>query len=164
MHVILRLFTALRAVIYMAGFLLFWGWLAVSVRPYDAILGWQLPPASRAFGIALMAVGGAIVVLCGAFFVLAGRGTPAPFDPPRAFVVRGPYCWVRNPMYLGAFGVLSGFGLWHASVAILLLTMFAVLLVHIFVVFFEEPQLERRFDESYREYKRSVHRWLPKRP
>ena len=31
-------------------------------------------------------------------FMKIGKGTPAPWDPPRKLVVRGPYCHVRNPM------------------------------------------------------------------
>ncbi len=33
---------------------------------------------------------------------------------------------------------------------------------HLFVVFYEEPGLERRFGQSYLDYKRSVNRWLPR--
>ncbi len=76
----------------------------------------------------------------------------------------GPYRFVRNPMYLGALGMLTGFGLWHRSPAILLFTVLAALLVHLFVVLFEEPDLSRRFGASYRGYCSSVRRWLPRWP
>jgi protein-S-isoprenylcysteine O-methyltransferase Ste14 len=36
--------------------------------------------------------------------------------------------------------------------------------VHLFVLFYEEPTLENRFGASYLDYKKAVHRWLPKRP
>jgi protein-S-isoprenylcysteine O-methyltransferase Ste14 len=38
------------------------------------------------------------------------------------------------------------------------------LFLHLLIVFVEAPKLERRFGESYREYKRRVNRWLPSRP
>ena len=35
-----------------------------------------------------------------------------------------------------------------------------LLAAHPFVVFYEEPTLERRFGESYREYRRTTPRWF----
>jgi protein-S-isoprenylcysteine O-methyltransferase Ste14 len=34
--------------------------------------------------------------------------------------------------------------------------------IHLIVVYVEEPGLEKRFGESYLQYKRSVNRWLPR--
>ncbi len=53
-------------------------------------------------GMAMAAVGASLALWCVGTFVRLGRGTPAPFDPPRRLVVAGPYRFVRNPMYLGA--------------------------------------------------------------
>src|SRR5882762_1747826 len=52
--------------------------------------------------IALVVLGGALAIWCILTFALVGKGTPAPFDPPRQLVAAGPYRWVRNPMYIGA--------------------------------------------------------------
>ena len=110
-----------------------------------------------------MALGAALALACGAAFVVAGRGTPAPFDPPRELVPVGPYRFVRNPMYVGAAALLMGFGLFERSLAILALAVAGLILAHLFVVFAEEPGLERRFGDSYRSYKASVRRWIPGR-
>jgi protein-S-isoprenylcysteine O-methyltransferase Ste14 len=67
-------------------------------------------------------------------------------------------------MYIGGLLVLGGLGLALRSPAILLLAFGAAVLVHYFVVIVEEPGLERRFGDSYRTYKRSVNRWLPRWP
>jgi protein-S-isoprenylcysteine O-methyltransferase Ste14 len=160
----LGLFAGLRALVYMTGFVLLWGWLALEVRRYDSSLSVALPPWAPTLAVAVIGLGAAVVLMCAGFFAARGRGTPAPFDAPRKVVATGPYRWVRNPMYIGAFLVLGGFGLWHRSVSILLLAGFGILLAHSFVVFFEEPDLERRFGDSYRRYKDSVNRWLPRRP
>jgi len=104
------------------------------------------------------------VLSCVGWFVVAGRGTPAPFDPPRSFVPGGPYRWVRNPMYLGALLVLIGFGLWHASLSMVLLALPALALAHLFVVLYEEPTLRRRFGMPYVAYLALVNRWVPKPP
>lgn len=152
----------LRTAVYMTGFVLLWGWLALSVRRFDSNLGVLLPAWARVIGVVLIAAGGALALTCGTLFAARGLGTPAPFDPPRHFVAVGPYRWVRNPMYLGALTVLAGFGLWERSISMLLFPLPLALVVHLFVFYLEEPGLERRFGESYLEYKKSVNRWLPR--
>jgi hypothetical protein len=43
----------------------------------------------------VLGAAGAAVALCCIFtFATIGRGTPAPFDPPRRLVIRGPYRFV----------------------------------------------------------------------
>ena len=158
------LFIAVRALLYSAGFVLLWGWIALGSRKYDSRFGFELPPALQAPGIALMIPGAFLVLVCLWNFVVRGRGTGAPFDPPRVFVASGPYRYVRNPMYLGAAIFLLGFGLFERSVSILALSAFLLLAAHLFVLVYEEPDLERRFGESYRSYKRTVRRWIPRRP
>ena len=158
----MRWLTGLRALIYATGFLAFWGWLALSAQRLDRQVGVQLPPASRPVGAIAIVLGGLLVLACVAVFVVRGRGTPAPFDPPREFVAVGPYRIVRNPMYVGGLLVLAGFALWRRSPSILALAVVFVLAAHLFVVLFEEPQLERRFRASYLLYKQTVRRWLPR--
>ncbi|MDH3292622.1 MAG: isoprenylcysteine carboxylmethyltransferase family protein [Gemmatimonadota bacterium] len=158
------LLLALRAALYMSGFVFLWGWLAVTLRPWDPALGGPLPAWPQVAG-AVVAVGGAALALvCGGYFVARGRGTPAPFDAPREFVATGPYRWVRNPMYVGGLALLAGAALWLRSPAMLLLAAAAGVLVHLFVLFYEEPTLRRLFGTTYEAYTRRVHRWLPRPP
>jgi len=162
--VIARLFTLLRALFYASAFFLLWGWLAVSSRRYDPRLGVTLPAWLEPVGVVVLAVGGALAAACVGWFVVAGEGTPAPFDAPRRFVARGPYRYVRNPMYWGGAGILVGYGLMQRSVAVLLVAVFMLGCAHTFVVLYEEPSLEGQFGEEYREYCRRVARWLPRIP
>jgi protein-S-isoprenylcysteine O-methyltransferase Ste14 len=158
------LFIALRAAIFGTGFILLWGWVALSLHHrYDTTLGFALSGWAHALGIALMAAGGTLAFACIATFVARGEGTPAPFDPPRKFVATGPYQFVRNPMYVGGFIVLFGFGLYEQSAAILLFTLPWLLLAHLFVILYEEPHLRATFGTPYNAYCRSVRRWLPRR-
>jgi protein-S-isoprenylcysteine O-methyltransferase Ste14 len=158
------LFIALRAAIFGAGFIFLWGWVALSLRNrYDRALGFALGGWTRPLGTALMAAGGILAFACVATFVTRGEGTPAPFDPPRKFVAAGPYRFVRNPMYIGGFIVLLGFGLNEQSPAILLFTLPWLLLAHLFVILYEEPHLRASFGAPYEAYCRSVRRWLPRR-
>ncbi len=155
------LFDALRSLVYMAGFVLLWGWMALSVRAYDERLGVVLPAWTSWFGIPLMSLGGILALLCAATFVVRGRGTPAPFDAPRRFVAAGPYKYVRNPMYIGGWVLLLGLGLYLHSVSILILSAGGLLLAHAFVVLYEEPTLRKKFGSGYRDYCNAVRRWIP---
>lgn len=112
-------------------------------------------------GLTILALGGAIALWCILTFALIGKGTPAPFDPPRKLVVAGPYRWVRNPMYIGAGGVLVGTALFYESAALVAFAAGFCLAAHLFVVFYEEPTLERTFGAQYADYRNAVQRWVP---
>ena len=159
-----RMFVALRGLAYSAAFVGLWAWLALSVRRFDAGLGMDLPARLRPFGLALAAAGALLAALCIATFLTSGRGTPAPFDPPRVFVATGPYRFVRNPMYVGGFGVLLGAGLAVSSASIVLLAVAFLVIVHALVVLYEEPALTRTFGVSYLQYRSSVWRWRIRKP
>jgi protein-S-isoprenylcysteine O-methyltransferase Ste14 len=112
----------------------------------------------------MMVLGGVLALVCVGTFVTLGRGTPAPFDPPLKVVARGPYKLVRNPMYIGGLSLLMGLGLFERSGSIVLLALLLSFFAHLGVVYLEEPDLEKRFGENYRSYKKAVNRWIPKRP
>jgi protein-S-isoprenylcysteine O-methyltransferase Ste14 len=113
-------------------------------------------------GALLGAVGAALALTCILAFVFVGRGTPAPFDPPRRLVVRGPYRLVRNPMYLSAGLALAGAALFYQSIPLLCYAGLFLFITHLFVVLYEEPTLRRTFDRDYEKYCRRVGRWWPK--
>ncbi|MGA2073461.1 MAG: methyltransferase [Terriglobia bacterium] len=158
------LFLTVRSIVYMTGFLLFFGWIALSVRVLDPHIGISLPAGVKTPGIIMAALGAILVLVCAGVFIIRGRGTPAIFDAPRAFVAVGPYRYVRNPMYIGGLILLLGLALYLDSLAILLLALLLSCFVHLFVLFYEEPTLVRQFGKSYEEYLRSVRRWIPRWP
>ena len=113
-------------------------------------------------GVSLFAVGLLLFVQSLRRFASEGKGTLGPWDPPRALVVRGPYRFVRNPRISGVVFVLFGEALAlrstpHAGWAA------AFLLANlIYIPLLEEPVLEDRFGEPYREYCRKVPRIFPR--
>ncbi|MFN8177775.1 MAG: isoprenylcysteine carboxylmethyltransferase family protein [bacterium] len=117
----------------------------------------------EAAGIAIGVAGGALASWCILTFVIVGRGTPAPFDPPRRLVVTGPYRHVRNPMYIGGGLALAGAAVFFRSVALLGYAGVFLALMHAFVVWYEEPTLRRLFGDEYRAYRDSARRWVPLR-
>jgi protein-S-isoprenylcysteine O-methyltransferase Ste14 len=152
---------AVRALVYMSGFLLFFAWLALRVRALDRFLQVALPNGAEIVGVFLMFIGGVLGLACVGTFIVRGKGTPAPFDAPREFVAVGPYRYVRNPMYVGGLCLLAGFGLYEHSVSILIMALVLLLAVHLMVVFYEEPTLRKSFGANYEKYCESTRRWLP---
>jgi protein-S-isoprenylcysteine O-methyltransferase Ste14 len=114
-------------------------------------------------GLGLALLGMALAVWCVLAFVALGKGTPAPFDPPRRLVVRGPYRFIRNPMYLGAGVALGGVALFYRSLPLAIYAAGFLLAAHLFVVGYEEPTLTRLFGADYAAYRARVGRWLPGR-
>jgi protein-S-isoprenylcysteine O-methyltransferase Ste14 len=118
----------------------------------------------------LVQLTGAAVVLVGVFLFVAslwrfatdGRGTLAPWDPPRLLVVNGPYQYVRNPMISGVLFVITGEALLLLSVAHALWAAFFLAVNLLYIRFVEEPQLARRFGPGYDIYRQSVPRFIPR--
>lgn len=124
------------------------------------------PPASGlAFflALALLTIGGAVYAWCVWNFAVWGRGTPAPIDAPRALVVRGPYRYTRNPIYVGVLTTLVGWAVMFRSPAVLVYALGVAVGFHLFVVLYEERRLERQFGAEYQAYRATVGRWVPHR-
>jgi protein-S-isoprenylcysteine O-methyltransferase Ste14 len=153
------LFIAVRTVFFACCFIGLWAWAALQTRAYDA--GHALPSWSSVPGAALLLGGSILALSCIVNFVIRGQGTPAPFDPPVHFVASGPYRWVRNPMYIGGWLMLAGYAFLLRSPAALAFSGVFLAWWHLFVRFYEEPTLRRKFGAEYEEYCRRVHRWLP---
>jgi protein-S-isoprenylcysteine O-methyltransferase Ste14 len=156
------MFVLVRALTFASIFVAF-----VLVLAPARVLQWSGIGAPAAFGaaqlggLAAVVAGAAVAIWCVLAFATLGRGTPAPFDPPRLLVVRGPYKFVRNPMYLGAGAALAGAALYYGSVALLAYLALFLAALHLFVVLYEEPTLTRTFGADYTAYRARVHRWLP---
>ena len=159
------MFVLIRALTYASlfvGFLLVF--LPARVLSSSGIVGPASIGPAQIAGVIVGALGAVIALWCIATFIVIGRGTPAPFDPPRNLVVVGPYRWVRNPMYIGAALALAGAALFYQSWALLGYCVAFLAVMSLFVVFYEEPALRTTFGDAYARYCQRVGRWLPGRP
>ena len=95
-------------------------------------------------------------------FTFKGRGTPLPTDPPKELVITGFYRYVRNPIYVGVLFIFLGHFLWFGYWALLVYAVLAFIGVHLFILFYEEPTLKKKFGAGYEEYLRNVPRWIPR--
>jgi protein-S-isoprenylcysteine O-methyltransferase Ste14 len=137
-------------------------WIA---RRYGVRPDWPDTPLDVALacaGVVLMIPG---LLLFGAslhHFFVTGKGTLAPWDPPRHLVVRGPYRYVRNPMIGGVIFMVFALALLlrsrpHAMWALTFLFINAV-----YIPLYEEPSLAHRFGAEYERYRRNVGRFMPR--
>jgi protein-S-isoprenylcysteine O-methyltransferase Ste14 len=153
----------MRAVTYAALFVgLVLVFLPARVLSWSGVTRPAAIAAPQVVGMVVGAVGAALALWCVLTFAFVGKGTPAPFDPPRQLVVRGPYRCVRNPMYVGAGLALIGAVLYYESAALLGFAGIFFLATHLFVVWYEEGTLRRMFGEEYDTYCRRVRRWWPR--
>ena len=158
------MFVLVRAITYAALFIGF-----VLVYLPGRFLSWSGIVASattgmpQVAGMILVTIGTAIALWCVLTFVFIGKGTPAPFDPPRRLVTQGPYRFVRNPMYIGAGMTLAGAALFYESLSLFIYACLFFLITHLFVVLYEEPTLRRTFGDEYETYFRRVRRWIPRK-
>lgn len=95
-------------------------------------------------------------------FNTLGKGTAAPWDPPKHFVLSGPYRYMRNPMITSVFMMLWGEVLFLKSIFIMGWLIVFWLLNLIYIRMIEEPELAKRFGVDYKLYKKNVPRWIPR--
>jgi len=118
--------------------------------------------AVRYLAFPLLLIGWAAMLWCFWNFLVNGRGTPAPIDPPKELVVVGPYRFVRNPMYVAGIIALFGWILWSPSLPLIVAPFLFFIAAHLFVTGYEEPTLKKKFGAAYEGYCKRVPRWIPK--
>jgi protein-S-isoprenylcysteine O-methyltransferase Ste14 len=132
------------------------------------ITRWRMQPpllgvaVLRIVGAALLALGSVALLDSFRRFAMEGLGTPAPVLPPRALIVTGLYRFVRNPMYCGVLMAIVGQALLFGTIGLLLYAAALWLLVHLWVISYEEPRLRATFGAAYDEFRASVPRWIPR--
>lgn len=143
----------------MAAFLVLPGMVAFVIP-----LAWIAPGGPERFGnpvgLVPLAIGVAVLISCVREFYVSGRGTLAPWAPPRTLVVTGLYRYSRNPMYLGVLLILSGWAVGFRTWPLAVYAGGAAIVFHIRVVLFEEPWLARIHDAQWASYSASVPRWI----
>lgn len=122
-------------------------------------------------GLQIVAQNAGVLVLAFGVFLFAsslrrfatdGKGTLAPWDPPRQLVLRGPYRYVRNPMISGVLFILFGEALLLLSRPHFMWALIFLGMNILVIPLVEEPDLRRRFGQAYVDYCRHVPRLFPR--
>ena len=121
-------------------------------------------------GLLIMITGIIIYLLTALSFLLKGKGTPAIWftqaisfligEEPIKMVSSGLYRYSRNPMYLGVITTIIGEGLYFQYSNVLWYALAFFIIINFVVMFLEEPHLEEKFGDEYRNYKKKTRRWL----
>ena len=107
-----------------------------------------------------MVLGALLLLWCVRDFYVTGRGTLAPWDPPKNLVATGLYKYSRNPMYIAVTLILIGWAMAFRSQTLWMYAAVVAVLFHIRVVFFEERFLRNTHGEAFTKYKAKVPRWI----
>jgi len=110
-------------------------------------------------GVLILLAGLATIVSARTWFVRTGQ-SPIPWKPTPELILRGPYRFTRNPMYLGLTLIQTGLGLALGNLWISVLSSVSLVLVHFIAVVPEEAYLTRKFGASYQDYCQRVRRYL----
>jgi protein-S-isoprenylcysteine O-methyltransferase Ste14 len=92
-----------------------------------------------------------------------GKGTPVPNAPTQHLVISGPYQLCRNPIELGAIFYYLGVGTLYAGIEIgIICFLLGFIVGSTYHKYIEEKELETRFGDEYREYKKKTPFLFPK--
>jgi protein-S-isoprenylcysteine O-methyltransferase Ste14 len=118
-------------------------------------------PSGLAFlGLVPFGLGVVGLLACVREFYVRGRGTLAPWAPPKHLVTTGLYRHSRNPMYVSVLLILAGWGVLFERPALWVYAGVVAVAFHIRVVVAEEPWQQREFGAEWTDYKARVPRWL----
>ena len=114
----------------------------------------------NALALILLIPGVTLLLWCLRDFFVTGKGTLAPWDPPRTLVSVGPYRFSRNPMYVGVSLMLWGWAIAFSSAALVLYALLMMVVFHVRVLLNEEPYLARTHGRRWDDYRARVPRWI----
>jgi protein-S-isoprenylcysteine O-methyltransferase Ste14 len=118
-------------------------------------------PVNVVFAIPILAAGSFLWMWSLVHF-FKSKGTPVPFNPPPKLVDTGPYAHVRNPMVSGVVITVFGLGLLLKSISLaFIITPVLFIFIYVELKVIEEPELELRLGEAYKEYKEKVPMFFP---
>jgi protein-S-isoprenylcysteine O-methyltransferase Ste14/pimeloyl-ACP methyl ester carboxylesterase len=111
-------------------------------------------------GLIPLVAGIALLFWCIRDFYVVGKGTLAPWQPPKRLVTTNLYRFSRNPMYVAVTLVLLGWAIVFRSWGLLLYALCVMAAFHLRVVFHEEPFLLRTHGGEWKRYVATVPRWV----
>ena len=141
--------------------LVFVGFLALSLA-----LHWNMPiHITNKYQWVRFPIGGHLLFVAGtialqSFFLMRRGNTPIDFNKPTtAIIIKGPFRFTRNPLYLSLLMLFGGIAILLNSLWFLP-SLLCMLFIFNGITKKEESYLEDRFGDEYVRYKNNVRRWL----
>jgi protein-S-isoprenylcysteine O-methyltransferase Ste14 len=128
---------------------------------FPLLISWIPSPAMSKsyFGVALIIVGGSILLSSVVSFYRRGQGTLAPWDPPKHLVVKDFYRFTRNPMYVGVAILVLGWAFLTGNLWNYVYSAIIPVIFHLRVVLYEEKEMQLLFGKEWEIYRMAVPRW-----
>lgn len=119
---------------------------------------------SQVIGFPSLCIGLVLLILCEYKFTKEAEGTLSPVEEfnTQKLVTQGLYSYVRNPMIVGILFLILGLSMSFQSNRFLAFLPYFFIIKTLWFKYSEEPSMERRFGESYIQYKQNVRRWIPR--
>lgn len=114
----------------------------------------------KLIGIVLIIIGITAVIYLIFIFKILGNGTPVPIEPTKKLIVKGLYKYSRNPLYISHLTILLGIALFFGRITLFIYCLLVFLVFNAIIIYWEEPQLKKRFGKEYLNYMRKVPRWI----
>lgn len=115
-------------------------------------------------GVLALGAGSVFLLRCVWDFYETGKGTLAPWSPPRHLVTVRLYRFVRNPMYVGILTIIAGLTVRFGSPLLGGYWLLLATVIHLRVILNEEPWLKSQFGDEWVRYSEKVPRWFPRWP
>ena len=110
---------------------------------------------------------GAVFIVLGIWINLSADGlfkrhdtTVKPFEKSTSLVIKGPFKFSRNPMYLGFVIILLGMSIMLGSVSSFSGPVILFIVMDRCFITAEEKMLAEEFGSEFEEYKKQVRRWI----
>ncbi len=139
----------------------FLGLLPVALVYFSSRLDPLLQLPHLTFGVLNVILGCVLIVLgfllgwwaCYVQFTI-GKGTPVPIMATQQLIIQKPYSYCRNPMALGAIIAYLGVAILLGSISAFGLVLVGAVILLVYIKVLEEKEMESRFGEPYRAYRR----------
>jgi protein-S-isoprenylcysteine O-methyltransferase Ste14 len=115
---------------------------------------------AQPLGLLPLLVGCVGLLWCVRDFYVFGKGTLAPWSPPRHLVTAGLYRYSRNPMYVSVLLIVLGWAISFEGRDLYGYAIVVAIAFHLRVLLGEEPWLARTHGAAWDDYVRRVRRWF----
>lgn len=115
----------------------------------------------KIIGFPLLVIGFLIVLYFTKLHLETRRTTPLPvIEPPKRLISKELYKYSRNPMYLAIMTTFLGAFFFFGHLLLFVYFLISIPVLHLFVIYVEEPELKRKFGKQYIEYMKKTPRWI----
>ena len=111
-------------------------------------------------GVVLVAISFAISVWAFLLFRSEGTEINPTSETNKSLVVRGPFRFTRNPMYLGLVLLTLGIAFWVGSLPMFAVPLLVFATANWVHIPFEEAKMRRQLGAAFDRYMRQVRRWI----